>query len=288
LAKGATTRKRAAPKAPSLEVMASRIKRLQDEADEADAAVAAKVQKLQELEAEIAAMRSEADAKRAAAQRASQEYLRKQCEAAIAQLETDVPKRPQNPFFVFSNENRVQGISSTEQNKRIKEMWANLGDEEKQKYRDRYEAEKKRYLEWGQSEEGRKNLLERNELIRQCKATSREELGNALVAMSGETEVSPVKRTTRAEETSGTQGCSETPAKQRRVSNVRAPPPTTDPMFDEKVLEEASKADMLAQLRNLAGRPDVLALGRSPEELLDALKANGGMVNAAKRALLTE
>merc|ERR1712150_31151 len=103
---------------------------------------------------------------------------------------------------------------------------------------------------------------------------------------SVDTQVSPVKRT-KADETPGTQGCNETPAKQRRVSNVRAPPPTTDSEFDEKVLEEASRADMLAQLRNLAGRPDVLALGRSSQELLNALKANGGMVNAAKRALLT-
>merc|ERR1719433_1987384 len=120
--------------------MASKIKRLTQEADEADAAVAAKVKLLQELEAEIAAMRTAAEAKRAAAQRASQEYIRKQCEAAISQLEADVPKRPLNVYLMFAQDNRVRGVAASDQNKRITELWTNISKEELQRYKDKFEA----------------------------------------------------------------------------------------------------------------------------------------------------
>jgi hypothetical protein len=39
-------------------------------------------------------------------------------------------------------------------------------------------------------------------------------------------------------------------------------------------------------LLNLAARPEIQALKKSSQELLEALQGNGGMVNAAKRALL--
>merc|ERR1712156_223916 len=277
----AKNRKTAGAKAPPcLEVMAARIEQLHDEADQADAAIAAEVKKLEELQAKIATMRSEAEAKRAAAQRASQEYLKKKCEASIAQLEACVPKRAPNPFVMFCQEVSVPGVSSIEQNQVRKEKWANLSPEEKQKYQDRHKEASRKYNEWGSSEEGQKNLRERNELRRQCKTEGMEELGKAVSDLKN----TPTKRAQDVEEHTPTK---DRVVKQRRVAPVRASPPTKEPSLDEKVLEEAGKANLSEQLRNLAARPDVLALGKSSQELWDALQAHNGMVNATKHALLS-
>merc|ERR1711920_1215453 len=140
------------------------------------------------------------------------------------------------------------------------------------------------------SEEGQKNLRERNELRARCKAGSMEELDKAIGAASSSNtdevpKASPAKRKSHVEK-------DETPikdraVKQRRVALGQVSPPTKALALDEEVLEEAGKANLAEQLRNLAARPDVLALGRSSQELWHALKAHNGMVNAAKHALLS-
>lgn len=57
-------------------------------------------------------------------------------------------------------------------------------------------------------------------------------------------------------------------------------------MIDITVLAEASKLGFEGQLKNLAGRADVVASGKSSKELLEALRSSNGLVNAAKHALL--
>merc|ERR1712187_943929 len=96
--------------------------------------------------------------------------------SALAQLESSRRKLPSNPFFLFSNDVRqtVDGGRSSEKNKKIAVMWAKLGDEEKQKYKDRFEVEKKAYLDWAASEEGRKILDERKDVLRKCKSIQAE------------------------------------------------------------------------------------------------------------------
>ena len=56
--------------------------------------------------------------------------------------------------------------------------------------------------------------------------------------------------------------------------------------IDTDVLTEAGKVGLEAMLRNLAARAEVAATGKSSRELFDALKTSGGLVNAAKRALI--
>jgi len=56
--------------------------------------------------------------------------------------------------------------------------------------------------------------------------------------------------------------------------------------LDEDVLKQAQAAGFESQLKNLAARADVAALGKKDADLLKALKASGGLVNPAKRALL--
>jgi len=271
-AKVSASRKKAAPRGPDLDSMAFKIKTLQDEARQKDAAAEARQKQIQELEAEKAALISEAQAKRAAAQKVSQEYIRRQCEAALAKLEGDIPKKPMNAYLMFCSDNTMPGIPTNEQNKKRTELWKNIAPEDKKKYTDRYEAEATRFREWGASEEGQKNLQERTECVRKIKLTGEEELAKALGKNLEASTVSPVKRTATAPS-------QETPAKHRKVT-------PTELALDEKVVEEAGKADLLAQLKNLAARPDVAALGKSSQEIWHALKSSSGMVNAAKRALV--
>lgn len=70
------------------------------------------------------------------------------------------------------------------------------------------------------------------------------------------------------------------PAKKVRAAG-NAPP-----AIDEAVLEEARALKYDGLLLNLAERPAVAACGKTHRELLEALKASEGLVNAAQRALL--
>merc|ERR1740129_545467 len=71
-------------------------------------------------------------------------------------------------------------------------------------------------------------------------------------------------------------------AKERAAAKAKAPVVA----IDAGVLAEASKAGMEGMLQNLAARPEVVASGKSSSEIFQALKASGGLVNPAKRALL--
>merc|ERR1719414_1507847 len=131
-----------------------------------------------------------------------------------------------------------------EQNKKIAAMWAALSAEEKQKYKDQYEAENKKFHEWAHSEEGQKIISERNEVLRQCRV-AQGELAEAVAASE------PGQQ---GECTTHPRGVStfETPVKRHRVVCAKAPP-ATEVTLDEEVLEEAERANLLASLRNLAG-----------------------------------
>merc|ERR1739845_26818 len=63
-------------------------------------------------------------------------------------------------------------------------------------------------------------------------------------------------------------------------------PKKEEPVVDAAVLALASKLGFEGALKNLTARADVIASGKSAQELLDALKASNGLVNAAKHALL--
>jgi len=57
--------------------------------------------------------------------------------------------------------------------------------------------------------------------------------------------------------------------------------------FPEDVLGEARKIGYEPLLRNLASRPEIISIGASTAAMLEALKSSGGLVNAAKHALLS-
>jgi len=268
-------KRKSTDKVVSMEDLAARIKKLQDEADQAEAVV-------KEMEATIVAKRDEAKAKRQEAARAASDFVKKQCEVALAKLEAAVPKRVTNPFFLFLSEERQSaeyvGFASSEVNRRISQKWAGLSEEGKKVYKDKFDVENKKWQEWGTSEEGKRILAERSDIIRQCKATQVEQLAEAM----GPTEMSG--STPRLAEM---EASLETPAKKKRASGAAvAAPAQSEPSLDEKIVALAEKADLLPQLKNLVSRPDVQALKKTSQELWDALLAHSGMVNATKRALL--
>merc|ERR1711972_746522 len=140
--------------------------------------------------------------------------------------------------------------------------------------------------EWAISEEGRKSIEEWADIKRKCKAATAE-LAAVNVAPKELSQQNEIAHTSPTKVANGASAfeLKETPVKQRRVVCARAPS-NEEPLLDEKVVEEAGKVGLLAQLRNLASRPEVLALQKSSQKLLDALKANDGLVNAAKRSLV--
>merc|ERR1740121_2652410 len=155
-----TKRRASASNNLSMEAVAAKIKRLEEEASSA--------------EATAAELYAQAKEKRAEAKKVSHDYSRLLRAAALAQLEASVRKKPMNPYLMFTCDVRptITIGTQTEKTKKIGEMWANLSAEEKQKYKDRLEEENKKYQEWVNSEEGREILQKRSEILRQCKAES--------------------------------------------------------------------------------------------------------------------
>merc|ERR1711920_279066 len=115
------------------------------------------------------------------------------------------------------------------------------------KLQDRHDEASRTYNTWGNSEEGRRNLRERTELIKQCKASSMEELGKAITAIDPNkatgTPAKVGKRTKQANEEmqakcvkeSTETPVKETPAKRHRAMPVNAAP-TKQSVLDESVL----------------------------------------------------
>merc|ERR1712139_590577 len=58
-----------------------------------------------------------------------------------------------------------------------------------------------------------------------------------------------------------------------------------EPTIPADVLKKAEGLNMADQLRNLMGRADVIASGKSPQEMLGALQSSSGLVHKAKAKL---
>jgi len=264
----------------SLKEMAAKIKQLQDSADKAEGLIAEKEQEKEkyvaQFDALIAGMRAEAASKQAEARKAAQVYARMEYEEELAKLESSVPKRPNNPFLMFTVDIRTtaakdfDGLHVTEVNKKISTMWKEMGETEKKVYTDKFAQENKKYREWEETEEGRKTMSALSAIRIKMKASEKELMG---VDQSGAT---PPKQQR------------STPAVTAKPEATAKPTAPVESSFDEKVMLEAEKAGLVGQLRNLAGRPEVRALNKTDADLLAALKASGGMVNAAKRSLFGE
>jgi len=215
---------------------------------------------------------------------AQDERISKQKEAAMAVRKAankarqeealhNVPEgrgKPVKPFNAFVRDTRptlvVEDGNILGTIKKMAQMWADISEEQKQKYSDAYAAEKKEYAAWQCSEEGRAILIQRREAL---------ETPTKRVAPSPQV-ATPNKRVAPSSQVA-------TPHKRVAPSAQVA---MAAPGLDEALLAEADKLAMRAQLLNLANRPEIQALKKTPQELLEALRESSGMVNAAKRHLL--
>jgi len=91
----------------------------------------------------------------------------------------------------------------------------------------------------------------------------------------------------------------KTPSKKRALPERSTPSPAAkakkvskkssaskEVEIDANVLKEAENLKLVAQIKNLLGRPEIVSSGKSHKEMLDALKNSDGLVNKAKAALL--
>merc|ERR1712130_352661 len=75
-------------------------------------------------------------------------HIEEPIERSVASMEEPgAPKRPVNAFILFANEHREPGIGLHESNYKVREMWRNLTPEERQPWKERYEAEMKLFLD---------------------------------------------------------------------------------------------------------------------------------------------
>merc|ERR1711879_98672 len=81
---------------------------------------------------------------------------------------------------------------------------------------------------------------------------------------------------------------SETPTKPpaAKRGRAKAKETTASPEFEADIVKAAERDGLLANLSNLARRPEIVAQKIPPIDLLRVLKENGGLVNKAKAALL--
>lgn len=96
--------------------------------------------------------------------------------------------------------------------------------------------------------------------------------------------------------TSTTTASSETPSSDRQGPPATTAPPAkrakkgteakaSPPPLDEAALVWAKEIGFESALRNLASRPDVMALGTTTHAMVEALVKSGGLVNPARRVL---
>jgi hypothetical protein len=115
-------------------------------------------------------------------------------------------EKPTSPYNYFTREMLHQAKPGSDRSlKRLGEMWAALSVEEKQKYKDAYNADMKEYTNWAQSAEGRAILDRRNEIVRAERADMAE-MGSVQMSPEKRAKVEPVQtpvkhtRATRKEE----------------------------------------------------------------------------------------
>jgi len=180
----------------------------------------------------------------------------------------DAPKKPAGGgYAIFLNENREKIRESLPAGsnpigdvaKAAGAQWKAFSEEEKKPYEDKYAQKMKEYQ------------------------VAIEEYNAKKAAEEKEEEPSPPpKKAKKAEKSEKT----PTPPKPVKKGKDKGAAKAAEVSVDATVLAEASKLGFEAALRNLAGRPDVKDLGKSDQDLLEAIKNSGGLVNPARHALL--
>jgi len=236
-----------------------------------------------------------------------------------------IPKKPMTAYFLFSQDAaqrekataalKEAGVEANNKQlaSKLGEMWKLVSAEEKAPFEERYKREQAEFLtkqkEWQATPEFDEIEKAASKQAELQKAAEAEE-ETAKPAKGGKRSRSVPKESAKKESVKGKaekdkveKGKAEkgkeekgkeqkgkeeetTPAKRARKAAPVKEQPAQDASIDADVLAEAEKAGLAAMLRNLAARPEVVALGKPSRALFDALKKSGGLVNPAKRALI--
>merc|ERR1719482_1027927 len=188
-------------------------------------------------------------------------------DGAKKKKDKDAPKRPAGGGYgIYVNEHRGEIVKSLPADHKITDVtkvagarWKALTDAQRKPYEDKYHAKNEEY----------KKAMEEYKASRPEPAEE-------------EVQSPPAKGAKRhaGEEMQK----KETPAKRVKTSKGVARQAGVD--IDEGVLAEARKGDLEGALKNLANRPEIVALGLKADKMLSTLKSCNGLVNSAKHALL--
>jgi len=202
------------------------------------------------------------------------------CKAAVKAIEKDdALKKPQSAYWIWLGENResiatMLGTSKPpEVAKKGGEMWKALSDADRQPYEKKAREQKEAYDKYIASDEGAAKLKEFKEATKAAKDQFKPK--NKANESSPQKD-SPQKRA-KSVDTSGP------PSKRGRPTKS---PVQEEPAIPPTVLKEAEALNMVGQMKNLMARTDVMASGKSPQQMLEALQECQGLVNKAKARLL--
>jgi len=209
------------------------------------------------------------------------------CKAALKAIEKDdALKKPQSAYWLWLGENRESIVTmlgtakGPEVAKKGGEMWKALSDADRQPYEKKAREQKEAYDKYVASDEGAAKLNAFKEARKAAKDQFKPK--NEAKEEEEEEESSPQK---------------DTPKKRAKSADTSAAPPSKrgrgakssvqeEPTIPAAVLKEAEALNMVGQMRNLMARADVMASGKSPQQMLGALQECQGLVNKAKARLL--
>lgn len=256
--------------------------------------------------------KASADKQRYDAQMQVFEAGRDPCAALRLKFQHLIPKKPASPYFMFCQDAaqrekaaealKAEGKDASNKSiaTKLAELWKVASVEDKTGYQEEVCKQNLEFLE------KQKVWQTTPEYLELCQAEKQQELLNKAVAaakareeaerlereerqkraekkrktIAAKVEVTPAAKKSRGSAPVATQ----TPPKVSTRSKGTAP--VAGPRLDEKVLAEAKKLGMEESFRNMSARPEVLASGKPARAILGALRASGGLVNPAKRALL--
>lgn len=230
-----------------------------------------------------------------------------------ARAEAGCPKKPMTPCFAYIQDHRteisehsdVKGKGLGAVSKKGTELFKALPASEREKYESKYEEEKKAYEEWFKSDAGEAFIAKQKEAKEAAKVAAKEakEAAKAVAKEAKEAAKAAAKESKDAAKAAAKidakecktpnkrskSGDAGTPGKRSRGRGAGHPngsAASAQTFIEADVLAEAGKLGYEMQLKNLAGRLEVVSSGKSASDMLKALTQTKGLVNPAKRVLL--
>lgn len=220
-----------------------------------------------------------------------------------------IPKKPMSAYSLFSQDPAIrekaaealkaagqQEPKAKELSAKLNEMWKAASAEEKSPFEERGKKDHADFVEKQKAWQATPEFAE----IEKAE-TAQEEKKKAAEVQQHQEEASEAKGKKRgrpaAKEQASPKGkepaqkkAKESPQtsgpKQTKKSEAKNRAATTAPEIDQAVVAKAAKLGLESALRNLAGRPEIIASGKQSSDLLAALQASNGLVHPARRALL--